>query len=276
MQVVQGPRTEPLEESEPGPPEGEPTSPGGQLMGHRDPPVMVLETVPAADDDDDDDDVRTAGLFDTQVALSDKHKPLRIWQDPMGKITKLLGHSLYPSAIALVEYVTKQLSDGGRRFQQKVILEVGAGLGAPGLAFAKLFGAQVTVTDLPGLVPLLDLNIDANFSADDRNRPTACELTWGDTLAREAGHWDWIIGTDVAYAGKHKELVQTLLMECGNDRHCRVLLALSDRTDPTEGMPMRRFKECAAEFFRITTLWRKEWKFQGTAGIDILELRIDT
>ena len=225
---------------------------------------------------------RVKGLFGTEVALGDGRQPLKIWQDPLGKWTKLLGHSLYPAAIAFVEYVSA-LPDGEGLFGNKNVIEIGAGLGAPGLAIAKLFkNSRVTLTDLPGLVPLLDLNIAVNFEADAVDRPTACELAWGDTLGKPEGHWDWIIGADVVYAGKHQELIETLLMECSNRRckvpalHCcgqatalscivptatdwygscmtavlQILLSLSDRKDPTEGVPLRRFMEHAAEFFR--------------------------
>ena len=216
-------------------------------------------------------------LFRTDIKLANGME-LAIWQDPLSKFSTLLGHSLYPAASVLVQWFS-DVPDGQSVFGGKHVLELGAGLGAVGMALAKLYGARVLVTDQAGLVPLMQYNIAMNFSQAQADRPvarglpavpvpTARPLSWGkETTGEVEGHWDWVVGSDVAYAGKHQELIETLLYESG--RNTRITLALSDRA---QRVNLEEFLESAEEFFEIRLVKRVEWKFQQQLGVELYEL----
>jgi predicted nicotinamide N-methyase len=210
-------------------------------------------------------------LFKTDIKLANGME-LAIWQDPLSKFSTLLGHSLYPAACVLVQWFC-DLPNGHGMFRGKHVLELGAGLGAVGMALAKQYGSRVLVTDQAGLVPLMRHNIAMNFpqaeyTASDEAAlpvpvPTARSLSWGEEGTGEVeGHWDWVVGSDVAYAGKHRELTDSLLCESG--RNTRITLALSDRA---ERVNLEEFLAAAEEFFEIRLVKRVEWKFQQQLGV---------
>lgn len=215
-------------------------------------------------------------LFRTDIKLANG-SALAIWQDPLSKFSTLLGHSLYPAACVLVQWFC-DLPDGQRDFGGKHVLELGAGLGAVGMALAQQYGARVLVTDQAGLVPLMQHNIAMNFPTPGEQSgieqpapapvPTAAALSWGaDSTGKEEGYWDWVVGSDVAYAGKHAELTETLLCETG--RNTRIALALSDRA---ERVNLEEFLSSAEEFFDIKMVKRVEWKFQQQKGVELYTL----
>jgi hypothetical protein len=145
------------------------------------------------------------------------------------------------------------------------------------MALAKQYGARVLITDQAGLVPLIQHNITMNFPQAQAECshglaavpvPTTRSLSWGkESTGQAEGHWDWVVGSDVAYAGKHQELAETLLCESG--RNTRITLALSDRA---ERVNLDEFLESAEEFFEIRLVKRVEWKFQQQLGVELYEL----
>jgi len=87
----------------------------------------------------------------------------------------------------------------------QLAVELGAGCGTAGMLLSRL-GWRVVLTDLPWLLPLTALNIEANFAADEPARPAVHALRWGcrrdvqalaDRLGRGAP--DLVLGADVCY-----------------------------------------------------------------------------
>jgi predicted nicotinamide N-methyase len=81
-----------------------------------------------------------------------------------------------------------------------------------GLAAARQ-GADVVVTDLPEMIPLLSANIGANSL---NARAQALPLRWGDAYdldaALEHGPFDMVIGSDILYAPERfDELLDTVV-----------------------------------------------------------------
>jgi methyltransferase-like protein 23 len=107
-------------------------------------------------------------------------------------LTEIFDHEygcyLWPSALFLSFYLYEQEVHGN-------ILELGAGIGLPGLILAKCLGCNVTLTDKSSDV-VLD-NLKQNVT---RNRVNAkvMSLNWGELIEMEQ-NIDYIIGSDIFY-----------------------------------------------------------------------------
>jgi predicted nicotinamide N-methyase len=98
---------------------------------------------------------------------------------------------LWPSGQRLAELVAGALAAelAGRR-----VIELGCGLGAPGLAAARA-GADVLLTDAePEALALAEANARANRLAIATRR-----LRWGDVPVELRGRHDVVLGADVTY-----------------------------------------------------------------------------
>jgi predicted nicotinamide N-methyase len=99
------------------------------------------------------------------------------------------GASLWPAAIALAHEIASRPAD----FQARSVLELGAGLGLPGIVAASL-GAHVVQTDRD------ELALHICERNGQRNGAHAIEHRLADwTDWSEPGHFDWIIGSDILY-----------------------------------------------------------------------------
>ena len=147
--------------------------------------------------------------------------------------------TVWDSAIVLARYLEVQ---GAAQYAGARCVELGAGTGLPGLVLAAL-GAQVVLTDLPGTVALLELNVARNRDAcrciaggqngsGTRSRSgrrlgggapfaTAMALRWGEALPKAlpealgltpASKVDLVVATDVLYSHEAiSPLVETLV-----------------------------------------------------------------
>ena len=85
------------------------------------------------------------------------------------------GTVFWRAAIQLCE---QQLLRSPHCWRGKHVIELGCGIGVPGM-IAALLGARVVLTEQPTLVDLLERNIAANFAADDGLLPpSAAVLSW--------------------------------------------------------------------------------------------------
>ncbi|KAJ7953001.1 Lysine methyltransferase [Quillaja saponaria] len=138
-----------------------------------------------------------------------------------------IGFQLWPAATTLVSLLDQYRCDvagstplspalsalsNGSNSRPLCILELGSGTGMVGIAAAITLGANVTVTDLPHVVPNLQFNADANASILAENGGTVyvAPLRWGhaedvELIGRE---FDFILASDVVY---HDHLFDPLL-----------------------------------------------------------------
>eukprot|EP00882_Tetradesmus_deserticola_P020392 GHRQ01022031.1.p1 GENE.GHRQ01022031.1~~GHRQ01022031.1.p1 ORF type:complete len:180 (+),score=67.43 GHRQ01022031.1:225-764(+) len=89
---------------------------------------------------------------------------LRLAQDPS---SEHLGTTVWDASIVLAKYLEKNMRKGEfsrPKASGKRAIELGAGMGLAGLAFA-LIGANVLLTDVAEVMPLLQRNYDNNLSA---------------------------------------------------------------------------------------------------------------
>eukprot|EP01051_Picozoa_sp_SAG22_P012620 SAG22_NODE_1329_length_4710_cov_1.942095_3_plen_283_part_00 len=118
-----------------------------------------------------------------------------------------IGGKLWDSTWVLVDYLRAQNGTPDCLLAGKHVLELGAGTGVLGMAVARFAKppTSVVITDLPQVVPLLDLNLRLNGFPKD-GPATAAPLAWGsDDMAEqpldqpcEGSAWT-VIMSDVVY-----------------------------------------------------------------------------
>ena len=132
-----------------------------------------------------------------------------------------ISFQLWPAATTLVNLLDHHRRDptnsplsstliGHRRPLN--ILELGSGTGLVGIAAAATLGANVTVTDLPHVIPNLQFNADANASVLNLNGGAVhvAPLSWGeaDDVELIGRDFDLVLASDVVY---HDHLYDPLL-----------------------------------------------------------------
>ncbi|CAA3031401.1 N-lysine methyltransferase METTL21A-like [Olea europaea subsp. europaea] len=135
-----------------------------------------------------------------------------------------LSFQLWPAATTLVTLldrhhprITTPLSavfngSGATQHRPIRILELGSGTGVVGIAAAAILGGNVTVTDLPHVLPniLFNVNANAEMLKHHGGAVEVAALSWGDTHNMEAigREIDLIMGSDLVY---HDHLYEPLL-----------------------------------------------------------------
>eukprot|EP00026_Physarum_polycephalum_P005024 Phypoly_transcript_05050.p1 GENE.Phypoly_transcript_05050~~Phypoly_transcript_05050.p1 ORF type:complete len:324 (+),score=96.92 Phypoly_transcript_05050:1053-2024(+) len=91
------------------------------------------------------------------------------------------GYRLWKACHFLVTYLGKFSET---EFKGKRAIELGSGTGLGGIALAHL-GANVTLTDFPSVLPILQINIDANTSRNSslQGLLSVAPLTWGEDIS---------------------------------------------------------------------------------------------
>ncbi len=146
------------------------------------------------------------------------------------------GVSLWPSAIALAH----EISHRADAFREVRVLELGAGVGLPGIVAAAL-GAEVVQTDRDELaLHLCQCNGTRNRISTATYR-LADWTTWDDP-----GQYDWIVGSDILYGESllpHlRRIFATNLSPTG-----QVLLA-----DPFRSTALRFFETLEIDGWNVT------------------------
>lgn len=135
----------------------------------------------------------------------------------------LTGAWLWESALILAQFMSTHLD-----FQNKSVLELGAGAGLPGLTAARLGATRVVLTDVKPLLPGLINNVEANGLGD---RVEVRELVWGSDepiQVSELGEFDMVIMSDVFYDPEEMVgLGKTLKRVCGSGKDT-VIWAVSE------------------------------------------------
>ncbi|XP_072545528.1 protein N-lysine methyltransferase METTL21D [Salminus brasiliensis] len=172
---------------------------------------------------------------------------LKMYQCSKGDV----GCVVWDAAIVLSKYLeTEQFSHsqaGPSAWSCKRMVELGAGTGVVGIMAASL-GANVTVTDLEDLQPLLELNIRKNQDLISTGSVTAKVLKWGDDVADFLPHPDYILMADCIYYEQSVEpLVETLKLLSGPET-C-IFCCYEERTVGVNPEVERRFFELLLQDF---------------------------
>ncbi|MEQ2290793.1 hypothetical protein AMECASPLE_006648 [Ameca splendens] len=170
----------------------------------------------AEDEDDDpfpvDEDCLFTETFSQEVAYTLMGEELRIKQLFGGNLG--VAAPVWEAALHLCRYLEDQSVElRGRR-----IIELGAGTGVVGILAARL-GAEVTLTDLPLVLPQLQGNVSANIPPNGwlSARPVVLPLCWGEDHLTFPSDWDLVLCADIVYLPEtYPLLVETLAHLCKN------------------------------------------------------------
>ena len=121
-----------------------------------------------------------------------------------------LGLKTWTSSVLLankLRTLKKRLPSG--RFRA---LELGSGTGLVGIAAACAWAVDVTLTDLPEILPNLQRNLETNLTAIQScgGKALVCKLDWSEDIARtdyEDDRYPVILAADPLYSPEHPELL---------------------------------------------------------------------
>ncbi|KAG5535880.1 hypothetical protein RHGRI_023601 [Rhododendron griersonianum] len=197
--------------------------------------LLTDQPQPNPHDDDDDDDVPNPNLNNSPIEkhhspnqqhqlhyLPSLHSTVVIRQLP----SQGLSFQLWPAATSLFSLLdlhrshpstsplSPSLSSPSPRLR---ILELGSGTGLVGITAALTLSADVTVTDLPHVLPNLEFNARANSDVLARHGGSVevAALCWGEVDQMEGlvgREYDLVLGSDVVY---HDHLYDPLLRTLG-------------------------------------------------------------
>lgn len=145
------------------------------------------------------------------------------------------GVALWPSGIALAHEIADRKAD----FRGRSVLELGAGMGLPGVVAGSV-GGRVVQTDRDELALLLCRRNGARNGVESVVRVS----DW--TAWDDAATYDWIIGSDILYGESlHPQLraIFTANLKPGG----RILLS-----DPFRGVGLRFLESLEADGWRVT------------------------
>ncbi|CAK4077144.1 unnamed protein product [Aphanomyces euteiches] len=132
----------------------------------------------------------SAGLSDGRLKLTDDLNV--VFQEELGQQRRV-----WDCALVLSKFLTHSEYFPPGFFQGKRVIELGCGIGVPGLSAARLGAKQVVLTDMDLAVPWIQVNIAKNNLSDTVE---AMGLMWGpDSCTKAGGPFDIILCSDLIY-----------------------------------------------------------------------------
>eukprot|EP01119_Soliformovum_irregulare_P020327 TRINITY_DN6557_c0_g1_i2.p1 TRINITY_DN6557_c0_g1~~TRINITY_DN6557_c0_g1_i2.p1 ORF type:complete len:179 (+),score=52.91 TRINITY_DN6557_c0_g1_i2:232-768(+) len=169
--------------------------------------------------------------------------------------------------MVLAKYFDQQATIQSSKFQEKTIVELGAGCGLVGISIAKLFpSSKILITDLGPLVPLIEKNIKLNGL--DSSQVIAQEYFWGNEIP-DSIQADVIVASDCVWVPYLVEPFVSALEKWANPSTL-VLIAYQERSQISQNS----FIEKAQQKFDISSIPPEEMHPRYTdSRIHILQLR---
>lgn len=175
-------------------------------------------------------------LFDNNIQVTS-------YEDTYGIYHGGTGATLWDCSIVLTEYLLKLIEKNEINSTNK-ILELGAGLGLPSIALAKV-NMNVTTSERQLAFPLLELNIEKN---NVTNHINIIELDWKQPQQNINSHdsFDIIIGSDLFFNANRdiwNNLIETFEFLLSSSKSCICYLAYENRNTLAEDEFMKLLSE---------------------------------
>ncbi|ORX59892.1 hypothetical protein BCR36DRAFT_274182 [Piromyces finnis] len=142
------------------------------------------------------------------------------------------GNLVWDGAYILSKYLYRL------KLKNKKCIELGCGTGLVGLS-AWTYGADVTLTDIEDVIPLVEENVNTNVEKvlkeiDNNNNNQSINgvklfkeniriktLNWGASNCKDLDTFDIVFGSEILYYAKsHKALIETLQHICNENTLC--------------------------------------------------------
>jgi len=167
-----------------------------------------------------------------------------------------LGSTVFHGATLLSSHLFKCVPL--ETLRGKRVLELGAGTGLCGLT-AAMMGADVTITDMGVLVPVLQANVEANEKAVIEAGGSICakEFLWGTDPASLGTPFDFLIASDVVYPHLEGESHMELLLQSMKDVSfvsTKVIMQHQGRSHSDRGSCERHFFDRCRQCFNVSIL----------------------
>ncbi|CAK8562267.1 unnamed protein product [Lathyrus sativus] len=138
----------------------------------------------------------------------------QLWPAATSLVSLLDSHRINPTNSPLSSVFTTRNSNANANAPLR-ILELGSGTGIVGIVAAVTLGSNVTLTDLPHVVPNLKFNAEANAGVvgSSGGSVTFAPLRWGhaDDVELIGREFDVIVASDVVYHDHlYEPLIETL------------------------------------------------------------------
>jgi len=177
----------------------------------------------------------------SEIEVMDEAEKLLCPIDPEGGVVAL---AVWPGAIELsIALVSSSIN-----FSQARILEIGCGVGLPGISLAKYFGPkEVVLSDRGSARTSVEASIASN------NQQNVCRFEtfdWGsstDLKTFSSTTFDYIIGSEIVYAEEQAPLINALLAVSSSASHPRIILSYRNRSEADESY----FNSEILKYFKI-------------------------
>lgn len=179
--------------------------------------------------------------------------PLVIYQKEVGNVSCVV----WDAAIVLAKYLEVENSRNKSWLKGCTVVELGAGLGCVGLT-ASCFGARVTLTDLPDIMPLTRHNIDVNRQlwTQSGGSATAEILRWGEGVHEVKEIGLLLLADCVYYEESVAPLFETINALAGHETE--VIICQELRSSMLQIRLWKKFVELLEEKFQMVYIKESE------------------
>ena len=193
-------------------------------------------------------------MFVREIDLETVDKVVKISQEEIGDV----GVVVWDAALVLLKYLEKSANESKINLKDKTVVELGAGTGCVGLVACAL-GANVMLTDLPEVVPLIQTNIDNNKNI--LSGTVECfEWNWKaiDSCKHKfTNQIDMVLISDcIYYKDSLTDLVFAILHLCSDDTV--IYLSYEERTSQDKQELVDEFFSLTKDAFHIVNIPHKE------------------
>ncbi|KAL4151524.1 hypothetical protein PRNP1_008466 [Phytophthora ramorum] len=145
----------------------------------------------------------------TENALELRADRKVVFQEKQGQQAKV-----WDCALVLAKFLANDAYFPQDFFLNKRVIELGCGVGVPGLAAASLGAKKVVLTDMSVAIPWIQANIELNQTRNYISSDVRAEsLMWGENESLEMHQFDVILCSDLVYGERSisQKLVQTIV-----------------------------------------------------------------
>ncbi|CAL1273610.1 unnamed protein product [Larinioides sclopetarius] len=185
--------------------------------------------------------------FTRELEVETTGVDLKLLQYSVGDV----GSVVWDAGIVLGKYLDK-LQETKDALTGKIIIDIGSGTGVAGL-FAAALGAEVILTDLPEVIPLLEKNIEQNKNII-KGAATASVLEWG-KLDKNFPIPDLILVSDCIYYDMSVEKLVPTLVEL-SDANTEILISYEDRVLGNKKELLKNFLQALKKHFTVEIIPR--------------------